>query len=91
MGRGRRCRDPKEHRMKTHGIERTAAITSPPTPPEAGDEIIHLLSRPDMTKTEGVKAFCGTELEPWSGGMSKGNAGRDDCVVCFALWDGGMR
>jgi hypothetical protein len=62
------------------------------TPPGSGEELNHLLHRADMTKTAPVKAFCGTEMEPWSGDfiehvVPKGG----DCIVCFDLWDSGMR
>jgi hypothetical protein len=45
-----------------------------------------------MTKTGPVKAFFGTELEPWSGRFADSSVPRrDDCVVCFDLWDSGVR
>jgi hypothetical protein len=73
-------------------IERAAEVASPPTPPESEVELNHILSKADMTKTVPIKAFCGTELEPWSGVLLRHPAaGRDVCIVCFNLWQGGMR
>jgi hypothetical protein len=60
--------------------------------PSRDEELNHMLHRADMAKTEGVKAFCGTELEPWSGRLAENDVPRrDDCVVCFDLYASGVR
>jgi hypothetical protein len=62
-------------------------------PPSGEDEELnHLLHKADMAKTEPIKAFCGTELVPWSGRFAENDRPRrDDCVVCFEMWDSGVR
>jgi hypothetical protein len=72
--------------LQPKAIDRTAE------PPSGDDEELnHLLHRCDMGKTGSVKAFCGLELEPWSGGFAEDAPRRDVCVFCFDLWDSGMR
>jgi hypothetical protein len=73
--------------LQPKAIDRTAE------PPSGDDEELnHFLHRADMTKTGPVKAFCGTELEPWSGRFADSSVPRrDDCVVCFDLRDSGVR
>jgi hypothetical protein len=70
---------------------RIAEVASPPTPPAGDVELNHLISRSDMAKTDGVIGFCGTPLEPWSGGFSRGAPGANECVVCFEMWLAGRR
>ena len=73
--------------LQPKAIDRAAEI-----PPGDDEELNHLLHRCDMTRSGPVKAFCGTELVPWSGRFAENDVPRrDDCVVCFDLWDSGVR